>query len=164
MPALPFAGALLARQFVPAIKECASMVCAESVLDFGPVFLPSIPGLANIPCGKASPYPTGKTLAVSCFALSQLASDALAAQLEFMHKAAPFVLLADAKMAERNIELPASLFIRGMTGLGASKKGCFKEYGGLEGLLYAQSSRFAVRKRYSFLGGSLACILAECIR
>ena len=80
-----------------------------------------------------------------------------------MHKAAPFVLLADFKVAERNIELPASLIMRGMMGMGTNAKGCFKEFGGLEGLLYAERKRFTVRARHSLLGGSLACILAQCL-
>ena len=83
--------------------------------------------------------------------------------IEAMHKAAPFALLADFKVAERNIELPASLLLRGVMGMGTGTKGCFKEYGGLEGLLYAERKRFAVRERHSLLGGSLACILAECL-
>jgi hypothetical protein len=81
-----------------------------------------------------------------------------------MHKAASFVLLADFKVAERNIELPASLLVRGVMGMGTNIKGCFKEYGGLEGLLYTERKHFSVRERHSLLGGALICLLAECLR
>ena len=40
----------------------------------------------------------------------------------------------------------------------------FKERGGLEGLLYAERSRFRVVERHTLLGGSLNGILAECLR
>ena len=165
MPFLPRPGFLLARQFVPIIEKCAASVSSEVVLDFGPVFLPAISGLPVARwTGKESRSKDATLLAVSCFPLSQLASNELSAQLEAMHKAAPFALFADFKVAERNIELPASLLMRGVMGMGASSKGCFKEYGGLEGLLYAERKRFTVRERHSLLGGSLACILTECLR
>ena len=165
MPFLPRPGFLLARQFVPIIEKCAASVSSEVVLDFGPVFLPAIYGrpVARWTGKESSPKDT-TLLAVSCFPLSQLASNELCAQLEAMHKAAPFTLFADFKVAERNIELPASLLMRGVMGMGVSSKRCFKEHGGLEGLLYAESKRFSVRERHSLLGGSLACILAECLR
>ena len=54
--------------------------------------------------------------------------------------------------------------LRGVMGMGAGAKGCFKKHGGLEGLLYAERKLFAVCERHSLLGGSLACILAESLR
>ena len=165
MPFLLRPGSLLARQFVPIIEKCATAVNAGAILDFGPVLVPALPGLSISRWqGKEPSSTAADSLAVSCFPLSQFASGELSAQLDAMHKAAPFVLLADFKVAERNIELPASLLIRGVMGVGANSRGCFKEYGGLEGLLYAERKRFAVRERHSLLGGSLACILAECLR
>ena len=165
MPILPRPGSLLARQFEPVIEKCAASLGAGAILDFGPAFLPAIPGLSVFRWTKKESLPTEVApLAVSCFPLSQLALGELAAQLEAMHKAAPFALLADFKVAERNIELPASLLLRGVMGLGTGTKGCFKEYGGLEGLLYSERKRFAVRERYSLLGGALACLLSECLR
>ena len=165
MPFLPRPGSLLARHFVPAIKKCAASVGAGTILDFGPVFLPASSGLSVSRWADRESSPTAAVpLAVSCFPLSQLASGELSVQLEAMHKAAPFILLADFKVAERNIELPASLLMRGVMGMGAGAKGCFKKHGGLEGLLYAERKRFAVCERHSLLGGSLACILAESLR
>ena len=165
MPFLPRPGSWLARQFVPGIEKCAASLGAGAILDFGPAFLPAITGLSvTRGTGKDSSSKDATMLAVSCFPLSQLASNDLSTQLEAMHKAAPFVLFADFKEAERNIELPASLLMRGVMEMGASSKGCFKEYGGLEGLLYAERKRFTVRERHSLLGGSLACILTECLR
>ena len=165
MPFLPRPGSLLARQFIPVIESCAASIGAKALVDFGPVFLPAITGLEYARGSGHALSPTKTTpLAVSCFPLSQLASGELSAQIEAMHKAAPFILLADFKVAERNIELPASLLMRGVMGMGTGAKGCFKEFGGLEGLLYAERKRFVVRERHSLLGGSLACILAECLR
>lgn len=164
MPFLPRPGSFLARQFVPVIERCATSISAESIWDFGPVFLPAIAGHSvSRWTGPDSHHAEASPLAVSCFPLSQLDSSTLSVQLEAMHKAAPFILLADFKVAERNIELPASLLMRGVMGMGASSQGCFKEYGGLEGLLYAERTRFVVRERHSLLGGALVCILAECL-
>ena len=164
MPLLPRPGTLLARQFIPAIKKCAASVDAGVIVDFGPVFLPTEAGLTVARwLGTESATMTATPLTVSCFPLSQLASAELSAQLEVMHKAAPFIMLADFKVAERNIELPASLLMRGLMGMGVNPKGCFKEYGGLEGLLYAERKRFAVRERHSLRGGALTCVLAECL-
>ena len=163
MPLLPRPGSLLVRQFVPVIEQCAALVGSGIILDFGPVFLPAIPGLAVTRWDEMKTSTTATPLAVSCFPLSQLNSSTFLAQLETMHKAAPFVLLADFKVAERNIELPASLLMRGIMGIRTSSQGCFKKYGGLEGLLYAERKRFAVRERHSLMGGALSCILAECL-
>ena len=165
MPFLPRPGSLLVRQFAPVIETCAASFGTKAILDFGPVYLPGVTGLSVTRWPGNESNTMGATpLAVSCFPLSQLDSGELPPQLEAMHKAAPFILLADFKVAERNIELPASLLMRGVMGMGASSKGCFKEFGGLEGLLYAERKHFAVRERHSLLGGSLACILAECLR
>ena len=164
MPFLPRPGSLLVRQFVPIIKQCAESVGTGTVGDFGPVFLPSLAGLSVSRWSEGESTPsTAVPLAVSCFPLSQLTSGKFLARLEAMHKAAPFVLLADFKVAERNIELPASLLLRGIMGFEASSTSCFKEYGGLEGLLYAEHKRFTVRQRHCLLGGALACILVECL-
>ena len=162
MPFLPRPGSFLVRQFVPIIEQCATSIGTESIWDFGPEFLPTLSGLSvSRWTGPESHHAEALPLAVSCFPLSKLDSSTLSVQLEAMHKAAPFILLADFKVAERNIELPASLLMRGVMGMGASSQGCFKEYGGLEGLLYAERKHFAVRERHSLLGGALACIFAE---
>ena len=165
MPFLSRPGSLLVHQFVPVIERCAASIGADALVDFGPVFLPAITRFPVTRWTEKESSPTAVApLAVSCFPLSQLASDELSAQLEAMHKAAPFILLADFKVAERNIELPASLLMRGVMGMRAGAKGCFKKHGGLEGLLYAERKRFAVCERHSLLGGSLTCILAESLR
>ena len=165
MPFLPRPEALLVRQLMPVIEKCASSVSAETVLDFGPVFLPTVSGvIVRQWQGQESSISMPQCIAVSSFCLSQLKRDELSAQLTTMHKASRFVLLADFKVAERNIELPASLLMRGVMGMGTNAKGCFKEYGGLEGLLYAERKHFDVSERHSLLGGALACILAECLR
>ena len=153
---------MLARQFLPAVAKCAASVRAHTVLDFGPAFLPESEGIQ-----RASRHEQRKreeaSISVSCFGLSLLSREDLASLLEAMHCAAPYALLADFKVAERNIEAPACLLMGGIRSLSPAKTGCFKSYGGLEGLLYAESARFEPLERYSLLGGSLSCVLVRCL-
>ena len=66
------------------------------------------------------------------------------------------------KTAERNIEIPACLLMAPFR-FSSGNKGCFAEYGGLEGLLYAERTRFQVLERRPLLGGSLLCVLCRCL-
>jgi len=136
-------------------------VLAESVLDFGPAFLPDTKGL------KPQRWNTSKEgysarLAVSSFGLSLHNRESLAILLTDIHSSAPYALFADFKTAERNIEIPACLLMTPLR-LSSENKGCFAEYGGLEGLLYAERTRFQVLERRSLLGGSLLCALCRCL-
>ena len=162
MPLFPSPCAVLARQFMPAIEQCAAAIKAHAVLDFGPVFLPERKGLCRARRNEqANQEKAG--LSVSCFGLSQLTREDLLPLLEAMHCASPYVLLADFKVAERNIEAPACLLMGGLRRLAPADAGCFNTYGGLEGLLYAERARFQVVERHSRLGGSLSCVLARCL-
>ena len=161
MPLLPSPCSVLGRQFLPNIKKSAASVQAQAVLDFGPVFLPQGNGFQRIV--RASEAGGKRNLAVSCFGLSLLAREDLTKLLQTMHEASPFVLFADFKVAERNIEAPACLLMGGLRRLSPASAGCFNTYGGLEGLLYAERSSFQVLERHSLLGGSLSCVLARCL-
>lgn len=161
MPLLPSPCSVLGRQFLPTIKKCAASVQAQAVLDFGPVFLPEGNGCQRI--GLDSGAGGEMSLAVSCFGLSLLAREELAQLLHTIHEASPFVLFADFKVAERNIEAPACLLMSGLRRLAPASAGCFNTYGGLEGLLYAERTCFQVLERHSLLGGSLSCVLARCL-
>ena len=161
MPLLPSPCSVLGRQFLPTIKKCAASVQAHGVLDFGPVFLPEGNGFQRI--GRDSEAGGKRNLAVSCFGLSLLAREDLTQLLQTMHEASPFVLFADFKVAERNIEAPACLLMGGLRKLFPANAGCFNAHGGLEGLLYAERTSFQVMERHSLLGGSLSCVLARCL-
>lgn len=164
MPLLPSPCAVLVRHFLPSIAQCAASVNARAVLDFGPAFLPERTGTDIRRIGQQTQKGiTEAGLSVSCFCLTLLAKESLASLLEAMHDASPYVLFADFKVAERNIEAPACLFMGGIRRLTAGEAGCFKTYGGLEGLLYAERASFQVMERHSLLGGSLACVLARCL-
>lgn len=162
MPLFPSPCSVLARQFLSAVATCAAAVHAPAVLDFGPAFLPEGEGIQ-----RARRYEQRKReeahISVSCFGLSLLRKEDLASLLEAMHCASPYALLADFKVAERNIEAPACLLMGGIRSLSPAKTGCFKSYGGLEGLLYAERARFEPLERYSLLGGSLSCVLVRCL-
>ena len=160
MPLFPSPCSMLARQFLPTAAKFAASVHARTVLDFGPAFLPKGNGLQ-----RAIPNEQKKRenadLSVSCFSLSLLTREELVPLLDAMHCASPYVLLADFKVAERNLEVPACLLMGGIRKLSPSEAGCFKSYGGLEGLLYAERARFQPLERLSLLGGSLSCVLAR---
>ena len=164
MPLLPSPCAVLARQFLPIIAQCAASTHAQAVLDFGPAFLPERTGTGIRRISPQTPKGLAEAgLAVSCFGLTLLSKESLASLLGAMHAASPYVLLADFKVAERNIEAPACLFMGGVRRLTAGEAGCFKAYGGLEGLLYAERARFQPVERHSLFGGSLACALVRSL-
>ncbi|MBQ4077049.1 MAG: hypothetical protein IJD65_05200 [Mailhella sp.] len=164
MPLLPSPCAVLTRQFLPIIAQCAASIHTHAVLDFGPAFLPEHTGTDIRRIGQQTQKGiTEAGLSVSCFGLTLLAKESLASLLEAMHEASPYVLLADFKVAERNIEAPACLLMSGLRSLSLTNTGCFETYGGLEGLLYAERARFQPVERHSHLGGSLACVLARCL-
>lgn len=162
MPLFPSPCSVLARQFLPTIERCAASLHAHAVFDFGPAFLPAGKGMQRASLG-AQDSREKASLAVSCFGLSLLTKENLASCLEAMHRASPYALFADFKVAERNIEAPACLLMGGLRRLSPAEAGCFKTYGGLEGLLYAERTRFQAMERHSILGGSLTCVLARCL-
>ena len=165
MPFFPSPCALLARQFVPVVTACAATLKTDCLLDCGPVFLPPLAGINVLQWSENAENKLRwqVPLAVSCFALSQLAAEALTARLDAMHNSVRFVLLADFKVAERNIEAPACLLMGGIKRLTSPLSSRFSSCGGLEGLLYEERKRFAVRERHTLLGGALTCLLAECL-
>ena len=161
MSLLSLSSSVLVRHFVPVIKDYAVSVHAESVLDFGPAFLPHTEGLKTQRWNSAEERHSAG-LAVSCFGLSLNDRAKFGILLTSMHASAPYALFADFKTAERNIEIPACLLMTPLR-LFSENKGCFAEYGGLEGLLYAERTRFQVLERRSLLGGSLLCALCRCL-
>lgn len=161
MSLFSLSSSVLVRHFIPVIKDCAVSVHEESVLDFGPAFLPDTEGLKP-QRGNSSEEGYSAGLAVSCFGLSLHNRESLAMLLTAMHASAPYALFADFKTAERNIEIPACLLMAPFR-FSSGNKGCFKEYGGLEGLLYAERTRFQVLERRPLLGGSLLCALCRCL-
>ena len=164
MPLLPPPSSLLVRNFAPLAERCAACVQADAVLDFGPIFLPSASGRIRRFKAGQNEDSGGNTLAFTGFPLSTLTPQALTSLLDAVHCRASFALFADFKVAERNIETPACLLMEGLRLLCRSDISSFKERGGLEGLLYAERSRFRVVERHTLLGGSLNGILAECLR
>ena len=165
MPLLPSPCDLLARRFVPVLRECASSLGADIVADFGPVFLPPVAGLSLTREHAGTRRAEGGfPLAVSCFALSRLAPEELPAHLDALYRSSRFVLLADFKVAERNIEAPACLLAGSLRRFGAEHPSAFEAFTGLEGLLYAERERFAVKERFPLLGGALLAVLAEALR
>ena len=165
MPLLPSPCALLARQFEPIVTACAATLKTDCLFDCGPVFLPPLTGMDVVRWPEGAENKLGRQvpLAVSCFALSQLSPEALSARLDVMHSTSSFVLFADFKVAERNIEAPACLLMGGIKRLVSTPESGFTKRGGLEGLLYEERKRFAVRERHTLLGGALTCLLAECL-
>jgi len=161
MSLLSVSSSVLVRHFIPVIEDCVASVHAESVFDFGPAFLPDTEGLKPQRWNSAEGRRL-EGLAVSCFGLSLHDRASLAILLTSMHASAPYALFADFKTAERNIEIPAFLLMTPFR-FSSGNKGSFAEYGGLEGLLYAECSRFQVLERRPLLGGSLLCALCRCL-
>lgn len=178
---MPVASALcapLVRHAAPCLVDFILKTGARTVLDFGPVPLPK-PGLEK----RLNTGPTGtynvfrshsagdatcrttpaETLAVTAFALSQLAPSSLSPLLDEIHAGAGHAIFLDFKVPERNIETPSALLF------GAVRRFCdpsgraFQSFGGLEGLLYRESARFQVLERRTLLGGGLLCVLASCL-
>lgn len=163
----------LVRFIEPVAVSCASSLGADTLLDFGPV---PLPGKTSMKIECLGDYPwenirtktskagrkSQKTLSVSCFPLTLLSPDKLARLLDGILAVSSVALLADFKVAERNIEVPSCVLMAGIKHLCRAKDGSFTTMGGLEGLLYREGSRFRILERHTLLGGALACILVEC--
>lgn len=163
----------LVRFIEPMAVSCANSLRADTLLDFGPV---PLPGKTSMKIERLGDYPweyiktetsktdrkSPKTLSVSCFPLTLLSPDRLARLLDGIQTASSVALLADFKVAERNIEVPSCLLMAGIKHLCRAKDGSFAAMGGLEGLLYGERSRFRILERHTLLGGALTCILMEC--
>ncbi len=178
LPAASFKPSLLCSSLVsritPLALHCAASLGADRILDAGPVPLSKKTGMPTVrlneadmenkPCAFFSfPHRTGKELVVSCFPLSMLTPEALSRHIDRVYCTAAVALFADFKLAERNIELPASLLMGGLRKLHRVKRNAFDSLGGIEGFLYAEKKRFRVLERHTLLGGSLSCILTERI-
>lgn len=163
----------LVRHIEPVAVSCASSLGADTLLDLGPVPLPGknsmkIERLGNHPQEYIEPatsnagLKSSKTLSVSCFPLTLLSPDRLASLLAGIQAGSSVALLADFKVAERNIEVPSCLLMAGIKHLCRAKDSSYAAIGGLEGLLYREGSRFRILERHTLLGGALTCILVEC--
>jgi len=164
----------LVRLIEPVAVSCANSLKVSALLDLGPVPLPgknsmTIERLDDYRCqdteaeSSKAIRKSQKTLSVSCFPLTLLSPDSLARHLDKIQAATSVALLADFKIAERNIEIPSCLLITGLKHLSRTRDNFFRNMGGLEGLLYREHSRFRILERYTLLGGALTCILVECL-
>ena len=157
----------LLESFQPVVEEYAIRARADSLRDFGPVPFPAGKLRAVTPAvgefGEASCRGGGTVLALSSFALSQLSSSELAAHLEEVHRSAQMVVFVDFKVAERNIELPATMLFGVLRRACSPASNAFRLTGGMEGMLHEERQRFRIVERRTRMGGGLYGILAECL-
>ena len=153
--------------FQPVVEAYAVRVHADHLLDFGPVPFPAEKRVPLIPAYEERRGLQGRGeragLALSSFALSQLEGAALGAHIEEIHRTARAAVFIDFKVAERNIELPATILFGAMRRWSSPASEAFRLAGGLEGLLHAECHRFRILDRQTRMGGGLYCILAECL-
>ena len=167
-PALP---GLLVRRLTPAVRDCARYIQATHIVDAGPCFLPELDLPAYRLHGRPSPaidhlhsIPATNILGVSMFGLSLSASPEREQLLDILIQNSHFLLLADFKMAERNLEEPACLLfsaLRRLCGLHADST--FRRRG-MEGILYEQRNRLIPVLRKPFWAGGVTMALYEVPR
>lgn len=93
------------------------------------------------------------------FALFYLSEDQAQTLLRMALEAAQLVLVADFKLAERNLELPAGLAAHGLMALagahcrGRAARKSFMQRGGIEGLVH-QSNALVLKRRPIFAGAA----------
>ncbi|WP_446423868.1 hypothetical protein [Mailhella sp.] len=170
MPATPAMFRALLRAALPSLADFARLTQAATVLDFGPVRLPALPGLylndGLAPQDDLTPAARadGPCLAVCAFGLSLLSEHELSHRLATLSTASDYTMFLDIKAAERNLELPASLLLNGMRRLCGRTDSAFQRLHGLEGLLWREAERFQPVERRTLLGGGLSCVLVKCLR
>lgn len=156
---------LIARSVEPELFRLASREDAR-ILDLGPVWLPAEEAsICRFP--PDSPHGMndgGRVLAVTCFGLSSTPEEGRAPLFERIHQLAELAFFLDIKEAERNLEIPASLMMRGLARISGKYCQDFHKKGGLEGLLYEQRDRFAVLSRLTLLAGGLSAVAVRCLR
>lgn len=120
-------------------------------------------------CAHAPLNPDVQTLRAACnasqacaplpcvrlaFALFYLSEDQAQTLLRITLEAAQLVLAADFKLAERNLELPASLAAHGLMALASrAARKSFMQRGGIEGLVH-QSNALVLKRRPIFAGAA----------
>ncbi len=161
MLSFPAAYALrwLAGSVVTIARDCADAVGAEDIADVGPVFLPDGPALQlhrnpeECPTGAAR----ATRLAVCCFGLSLSAPDERRILFTRLCRTSGHTLLLDFKSPERNLEWPAFLVFSPLRH--AVSCGHPEKEGGMEGVLYRETSRFTILSRHTLMGGALCAVL-----
>ncbi len=149
----------LAKRALPPIETRARAIGAHSLLDFGPVFLPSEKNIFRSTIDLIQRAPKERVLAVSCFPLSLLSEDELNDLLSQACARADYTLFLDFKRPERNLEYPA-VFLFAPLRVVASQ-GSLKHGRDLEEFLYRERRRFSVRARDTLFGGGLSCVLVQ---
>ena len=119
---------------------------------------PLNPGMAELELAGSAPLPCVRL----GFALWYLPADQAQTQLRLALEGAQLVLVADFKLAERNLELPAALAARGLMALTKARRtargSCagqtdFMHRGGIEGLV-RQSGALVCERRPVFAGAA----------
>ena len=161
MLSFPAAYALrwLAGSVVTIARDCADAVGAEDIADVGPVFLPD--GSTLQLHRNPEECPTGAAratrLAVCCFGLSLSAPDERRILFTRLCRTSGHTLLLDFKSPERNLEWPAFLVFSPLRH--AVSCGHPEKEGGMEGVLYRETSRFTILSRHTLMGGALCAVL-----
>ena len=161
MLSFPAAYALrwLAGSVVTIARDCADAVGAEDIADVGPVLLPD--GSTLQLHRNPEECPTGAAratrLAVCCFGLSLSAPDERRILFTRLCRTSGHTLLLDFKSPERNLEWPAFLVFSPLRH--AVSCGHPEKEGGMEGVLYRETSRFTILSRHTLMGGALCAVL-----
>lgn len=149
----------LAGSVVALAKDCADAVGAEDIADVGPVFLPVGPALRlhRNPEERPTGAERAARLAVCCFGLSLSAPDERRILFDRLCRLSGHALLLDFKSPERNLEWPAFLVFSPLRR--AVSRGHPERDGGMEGVLYHETSRFTILSRHTLMGGALCAVL-----
>ena len=149
----------LARRALPLIETRARAIGAHSLLDFGPVFLPSEKNIFRSTIDLIQHAPKERVLAVSCFPLSLLSEVELNDLFSQACARASHTLFLDFKRPERNLEYPAVFLFTPLRIAVSQEK--LKQHHELEEVLYRERHRFSVLSRDTLFGGGLSCALVQ---
>ncbi|MTJ93272.1 MAG: hypothetical protein F8N36_10465 [Desulfovibrio sp.] len=125
---------------------------------------PLNPGMFELGAARNTPLPCVRL----GFALWYLPADQAQSLLRLALEAAQLVLVADFKMAERNLELPATFAAWGLMALTKTRRGTeagqtappnSMQKGGIEGLVH--QSKALVRERRPIFAGAAALLLLQ---
>ena len=153
---------VLSRLAVSYVNSLVVTTGVHTVLDFGPVFLPSscaLPVLRVSPSPSSYPFSKEDTLSVCCFMLPILSDKERQDNFFLICRKSRYTLFFDFKSPERNLEWPAALLAMPLR---ACLSRCpIRKQRSLEAVLYSERSRFSVLLRKTVLGGAFSCILVQ---
>ena len=163
MPVFPalLAAKTLTKRTIPLMESYALSTKADTLLDVGPVPMPSggrLPVLRSVQ-DSVTPSQRSTRVAICCFGMTLLQTEAYHRLILQLCRQANHTIFLDFKVPERNLEWPAYLLFSPLRHQLSSGRGM--PTGGMEAILYKERDHCTVVQRHTLHAGALCLMLVR---